>query len=194
MRYKILSVLAASAALAPFMAQAEDLSYTYVEAGYLTTNFDEFNESLGGFGLRASIEITDKFFAFGTYADQKTDVAGYDIKFQPWELGVGYAYPITDSVDLYGTVGYISVDADAPSFVANTEDDGYQLGVGLRTRFAERFEVEGVAQYQNLSDFGDEIQFDFMGRWYVIEHLALGLGYSVGDETDTFAGSVRWEF
>jgi hypothetical protein len=80
--------------------------------------------------------------------------------------------------------------------VRNSEDDGYQLGVGLRTRFAERFEVEGVAQYQNLSDFGDEIQFDFMGRWYVIEHLALalGLGYSFGDETDTFAGSVRWEF
>jgi len=72
MRYKTLSVLAASAALAPFMAQAEGLSYTYVEAGYANTDIDEANETLGGWGLKGSFEITENIFVQGRYAAAAT--------------------------------------------------------------------------------------------------------------------------
>ena len=199
MRYKILSVLAASAALAPFMAQAEGLSYTYLEAGYLNTDIDEFNETVGGWGLKGSFEFTDNIFAFAEYTDQSASIRGGNIDLAGWNVGAGYAWPIADQTDIYGTIGYVSVDADLPSryndlIDVDPEDDGYSLGLGIRTRFAESFEVEGTAQYANLSDFGDEFDFGIYGRWYVTDMLAFGVGYNIGDETSTFLGTVRLEF
>jgi opacity protein-like surface antigen len=201
MRYKTLSALIATAAFAPFVAQAEGLSYTFLEAGYLNTDIDEFDETVGGWGLKGSFEITDNIFAFANYADQSAEIGRGlgDIDLQGWDLGVGYAYPIAKQTDIYGTIGYVSVDADLPEWTeefidSDPEDNGYSLGLGIRTRFAERFEVEGTAQYANLSDFGDEFQFDFQGRWYITDMFALGVGYIAGDETSTFYGGVRMEF
>ena len=197
MRYKILSVLAASAALAPFMAQAEGLSYTYVEVGYANTDIDEVNETVGGWGLKGSVEITENIFVQGRYADQKTDVRdGGEVTLQPWDFSIGYAWPIADQVDIYGTVGYLNFDLDVPnSFeLRNTSDDGYTLGLGIRSRFAEKFEVEGTAKYANVSDYGDEFDFGVFGRWYVTDMFALTAGYNIGDETSTFWGGVRMEF
>jgi len=198
-RSKILSVLAASAALVPFMAQAEGLSYTYIEGGYFNTDIDDFSETVGGWGLKGSFEFTENIFGFAEFKDQSANVGGGNIDFASWNVGVGYAWPIADQTDIYGTLGYVSVDADLPNswndFIdVDPEDDGYSLGLGIRTRFAERFEVEGTARYSNLSDFGDEFDFGAFGRWYVTDMVALGVGYVAGDETSTFLGTVRLEF
>jgi hypothetical protein len=196
MKFRIISALVASAAILPFAAQAEGLSYTYVEAGYLNTDLDEFNETVGGWGLKGSFEITDNIFVYGRYQDQSANVGGGEIKFQPWDLGVGYAWPIADQTDIYGTVGYTSFDADVPARFGfrNASDDGYTLGAGIRTRFAEQFEVEGTARYANLSDYGDEFDFGIYGRWYITDMFAVGLQYNAGDETSTFGASLRLEF
>jgi len=196
MRFKIASTLVASAALLPFMASAEGLSYTYVEAGYANTDLDESNETVGGWGLKGSFEITENIFVQARYFDQKTSTSFGDVKFQPWNLAIGYAWPLAEQTDIYGTVGYTSLDLDVPNSlgVTNTSDDGYTLGAGIRTRFAERFEVEGTAQYANLSDYGDEFDFGIYGRWYITDMFALGVGYNIGDETSTFWGGVRLEF
>ena len=49
---KIIPAIAATAAFVPFMAQAEGLSYTYAEAGWLQSDINEFDEDLGGWGLK----------------------------------------------------------------------------------------------------------------------------------------------
>lgn len=196
MRFKIISAVIAAAAFVPFMAQAEGLSYSYLEAGYLNTDLDESGETVGGWGLKGSWEFVDNWFAYGRYADQKTDVRGGEIKFQPWDVGVGYAWPLAEQTDIYGTVGYASVDLDVPTAagIRNTNDDGYTLGAGIRTRFAESFEVEGTFKYQNLSDYGDEFDFGVQGRWYLTDMFALAVGYNAGDETSTFYGGLRLQF
>jgi opacity protein-like surface antigen len=196
MRFKIISAVIASAAFVPFLAQAEGLSYSYLEAGYLNTDLDESSETVGGWGLKGSWEFVDNWFAYGRYADQKTDVRGGEIKFQPWDIGLGYAWPLAEQTDIYGTVGYASVDLDVPTAagIRNTNDDGYTLGAGIRTRFAESFEVEGTFKYQNLSDYGDEFDFGVQGRWYITDMFALAVGYNAGDETSTFYGGLRLQF
>lgn len=195
MRSRVLSVLAASAALAPFMAQAEGLSYTYAEAAWLQSDINEFDEDLGGFGLRASWEIVDHVFVFGRYADQKTDArGGGEFKFQPWDLGVGYAYPVNESFDVYGTLSYSNIDADAPGQARNTSDDGYTLGVGGRTRLAEQLELEGAVKYANFSDYGDNTAFEFAARWFFTDAFAVGVEVTAGDEVDTLGAGVRYQF
>jgi len=191
---KFITVIAATAAFVPFMAQAEGLSYTYAEAGWLQSDIDEFNEDLGGWGLRASWEIVDNFFVFGRYADQKTDTRAGEFTFQPWDLGVGYAYPINDTLDIYGTVSYSNIDADAPSYVKNTSDDGYTLGLGARTRVIEKLELEGTVKYANFSDYGSNTSFEFAGRYFFTDAFALGLEYTAGSELDTFGAMLRYQF
>ena len=191
---KILTVIAATAAFVPFMAQAEGLSYTYAEAGWLQSDIDNFNEELGGWGLRASWEIVDNFFVFGRYADQSTNARGGEFTFQPWDLGVGYAYPVNDTLDIYGTVSYSNIDADAPSYVKNTSDDGYTLGLGARTRLIEKLELEGTVKYADFSDYGSNTAFEFAGRWFFTDAFAFGLEYSAGSELDTFGAMLRYQF
>jgi opacity protein-like surface antigen len=191
---KIFTALAATAAFVPFMAQAEGLSYTYAEAGWVSSEIDQFDEKLGGWALKGSFEIIDNLFVYGRYADQKTDTSAGEFTFQPWDIGVGYAFPITETFDVYGTVGYSSIDADAPSFVKNTSDDGYTLGLGARTRVIEKLELEGVVKYANFSDYGDNTSFEFAGRWFFTDAFALGLEYTAGDEFDTFGAGVRYQF
>ena len=191
---KILTVIAATAAFVPFMAQAEGLSYTYAEAGWVQSDIDAFNEELGGWGLRASWEIVDNFFVFGRYADQKTTVRGGEYTFQPWDLGVGYAFPINETFDIYGTASYSNIDADAPGFVKNTDDDGYTLGLGARARLIEKLELEGAVKYANFSDYGSNTAFEVDGRWFFTDAFALGAQYSLGDDIDTLGVYLRYQF
>ena len=74
MRFKFASALAASAAFVPFLAQAEGLSYSYLDAAYVNTDIDRFDEDVDGFALRGSYELTNNVFVFAGYADQGTSV------------------------------------------------------------------------------------------------------------------------
>lgn len=72
-------VLALALAL-PLGAQAGDFSYTYVEAGWGTTELDVGDEvgsvDFDGWLLRGSVALGDTFFLADEYASQTNDDAG----------------------------------------------------------------------------------------------------------------------
>ncbi len=193
MRFKFASALAASAAFVPFLAQAEGLSYSYVDAAYLNTDIDRFNETVDGFGLRGSYELTNNVFVFAGYADQSTSVAGFDIDLQSYNLGLGYAWPLGKALDLYGKVGYVNAEADLQG-VGSADDDGYSLAVGLRGRAVEQLELEGAVSYVDLSDSGDDTTLDLGARWYFTPQFAFGVEGSFGNDATTYGVGVRWNF
>lgn len=192
MRFKTLFALAASTALLPCLAQAEGLSYSYLEGAYVNTDIDGFNDELDGFALRGSFEITDQVFMFAGYSNQSTSIVGTDVDFEQMGIGIGYAWPISTTADIFGRVGYVQAEADAGGF--EIDDDGYQLGVGLRGRVAEQFELEGALNYTDLSDSGDDTSFGIGGRWFFTEQFALGLEAEFGDDVTTYGVGVRWNF
>ena len=116
MRFKFASALAASAAFVPYLAQADGLSYSYLDAAYLNTDVDQYDDTVDGFGVRGSYELTDNVFVFAGYADQGTSVAGIDIDLQSYNFGLGYAWPLAKALDLYGKVGYVNAKADVDGF------------------------------------------------------------------------------
>ena len=193
MRFKFASALAASAALVPFFAQAEGLSYSYVDAAYVNTDIDRFDEDVDGFALRGSYEITNNVFVFAGYADQGTSVGGFDIDLQTYNLGLGYAWPLGSALDVYGKVGYVSAEADVQG-LGDADDDGYSLAVGLRGRAVEQLELEGAVSYVDLSDSGDDTTLDLGARWYFTPQLAFGVEGSFGDDANTYGLGVRWNF
>jgi hypothetical protein len=192
MRFKSLSALAAASALLPFLAQAEGLSYSYVEGAYINTDVDQFDEEVDGFALRGSFEVTDQVFLFAGYDTQSTSIFGTDLDLERFNLGGGYAWSIGPSADVYGKIGYVQYEADAGGF--DVDDDGYMLGVGLRGRVAEQLELEGGLNYVDLSDSGDDTSVVLGARWFFTDQLAGGVEGEFGDDFSTYGINVRWDF
>ena len=193
MRFKLIPALAATAAFVPFLAHADGISWSYLEAGYVNTDIDRFDEDVDGFALRGSYELTDEVFVFAGYTDQSTSVAGRDLDVQSWNLGLGYAWPLGEALDLYGKLGYVSAEADLEGF-GDADDDGYSLAVGLRGRAVEQLELEGAVSYVDLSDSGDDTTLDLGARWYFTPQFAFGVEGSFGDDANAYGLGVRWSF
>ena len=93
MRLNLVSAIAALGAMLPLMTHADELSYSYLDPAYVTTDYDGFDEEVDGFALRGSLEVTDQLFAFAGYTDQSTDVFGEDLELRTMSIGGGYAWP-----------------------------------------------------------------------------------------------------
>jgi hypothetical protein len=189
-------VLAAALALTPLVAGAQagntDISYSYLEAGYVTSDVDGISKDLDGWLLRGSFEPVENLFIYGRYLDQSVTIRGVDVDGQDWALGVGYAFPLADKLDLYGKAGYVSAEASAGGL--DLDDDGYELGVGLRARPLDPLELEGTVTYVDLSDSGDDTSFGLGARWYIVDQFAIGLEGNWGDDADTYGIGFRWAF
>jgi hypothetical protein len=192
MKRKLSLVAAALALMAPIAAtQAEEIGYTYVDLGYVTTDIDGIRKDVDGFVLRGSLEVADNWFVYGRYSDQGADFSGHDVDVERYSVGGGYAWTFAENMDLFGKLGYTEVDASGEH---HGDDDGYELGVGIRARPLTALELEGSINYVDLSDRGDDTSFGVAGLWYIAEHLALAVEGEFADEEKTYGVGFRWEF
>jgi hypothetical protein len=194
MRAYRLASLAAVLALSPSLVLAEGPDYSFLEAGYVTTNVDNFNTDIDGFVLRGSFEFTDNWFGYGRYLDQSTDIAGTTIDVAQWSIGAGYAWPVNDATDIYGKAGYVEADAEVDAFNAHASDNGYELSVGMRGFAMEQFEYEGAVNYTDLSDSGDTTSVGIAARWYFMPQFAVGLEGEFGEDANSYGLGARWKF
>jgi hypothetical protein len=185
-------LLAATLAFAPLFARAEGPSYSFVEAGYVVTDIDDFDEEFDGFVVRGSFEFVENWFLYARYLDQSAEVFDIDVDATQAALGVGYAFPLTEAMDLYGKLGYTEVEFDV--FGESLDDDGYELSVGLRGSVMEQLELEGALNYFDLSDSGDDTSLGLAARWYFMPQFALGIEGEFGDDANSYGVGVRWEF
>lgn len=180
MRYSILLGSIVAFGLAQ-QAMADDLSYTYVEAGY----FNADDVDLDGFDIKGSYGFTDLLHGFASYSDGSFDGGG-DLK--AYEVGLGLNYSLNPAIDAIGTLSYVNADYDVGS------DDGYKLSARLRGRVGSGFELEGGVNYVDLNDAGDNTYFDVGGRYYFTPAFALGAGVEVDNDDETWRVSFRYNF
>ena len=198
MRSKLLSALvAASLGLAATANAADDVTYSYADFAYVTTDIDGVDEDLDGFALRGSLEITDQAFLFGTYADQSAESGGVDVDYATFTLGGGYAWSLSDSADLYGKLGYVSaeVEVTVPGLGGfSVDDDGFLLGFGLRSRVSQQFELEGAVNYTDFSEGGDDTSLGAAARWFFTDQFSAFAEGEFGDDVTTYGVGMRWSF
>lgn len=183
---KIVKALIGSALLAatPLAAQADDMSYSYVDLGWVNVNPDGAG-SEDGFGLRGSIGFAENFFGYAEYSN--FDVAGTDVDL--YTVGFGGHYGISDRVHLQGRIGYAKFDAGA------FDEDGYEVVAGVRGQAAESFELEGNVYYTDFGGAGgDDTELGVGGRYFFTENFGLGAEYRFGDDGDTAIVHVRFQF
>ena len=198
MRSKLLFTMVAASLALPLVAAAGDnVSYSYADLAYVTTDIDGVDEDLDGFALRGSFEITDQVFLFGNYTDQSADAGGASVDYTTMTLGGGYAWPLSDHTDLYGKLGYATaeVEVDVPGFGGvSVDDDGFMLGMGLRGRVSQQFELEGAVNYYDFSDSGDDTSLGAAARWFFTDQFSAFAEGEFGDDVSTYGIGMRWNF
>jgi hypothetical protein len=188
---KIVKVMLGSLMLAaaPLAAQAEDMSYSYVDLAYVETDFDGIGPSADGFGLRGSIGFAENWLAFAEYSAQSVS----DVDVDTMAVGFGGHYGLTETLDLVGHLGYVQVDLSAPGGL-EADDDGFLFDLGLRGRVGTGVELEGGARYTDLSDSGDDTSIFVGGRYHFNQTWALGAEYQSGSDTSSILAYVRASF
>lgn len=137
----------ALAAAFSMSASASEISYTYVEGGYVNLDGDA-----DGFGLRGSLNFGDSnFYGFAGYSQVEIDGTSFDI--DATNIGFGYHHALSERAHLLAELSYVNADAGI------VDADGYRASVGVRGAFSDN--VEGVLK-ANYTD-GNDLDGDFSG-------------------------------
>lgn len=181
----ILGSLAALGVSGPVLAQ-DALSYSYFELGYINSE----NGGLDGNGpnLFGTFALTEMAHLFGSYSDQDLDF-GIGVKFL--QLGGGLNFSLSDTVDLVTRLSLVEVEVDGPNF--SNDDDGYALGVFLRTRAAEKFDLTAGLNYQDLDNGGEDTAITAGLRYYLTTRIAAGIDLLQNDDDTTYILSGRYD-
>jgi len=177
---KIVNAMVGSLLLAavPLAAQAGDMSYSYIEAGYNEADLDSVADG-DGFAVRGSIGFAENFFAFAEYA---TFGFPASVDLDQISVGLGGHLGISDRVDLVGRVGYTEFDLSVPGLGSDSAD-GYLVSAGIRGQVTDSFELEGHAVHTDLgSDVGDSTALVIGGRYFFTKNFAVGAEYRTGDD------------
>ena len=137
-------------------AMASPFSYTNLDLGYSWGNAEVLGESeldldLDGFFVSGRYEITNNFFAYGSYEDAniESDFSSFlgDFDVDTWraELGIGGYAGLGGCADVYYTVGYKYTELD---FGGDDQALGnIELNVGLRWAPATWVEINPYVEY-----------------------------------------------
>lgn len=185
-----LRTLMVAGAMLPLGATAQDLDYTFVEAAYVNAEMDAgpFDIDGDGLELRGSVLITDTVFLIGEYASYDYD-RGVDVT--DYSLGAGMRWGLKPELDLVGDIGWLWREIDRPP-APDIDDDGFQLGVGLRARVHDAIEVQAGIRHIDLDD--SDTYLTLGGRYYLTDNVAVGLGLRLNDGDTGWSLGIRAEF
>lgn len=171
-------------------AVASDFNYSYVELGWMQSEFDDLDADGDGFGIRGSMEFTDALHGFVSYSDQSYD---FDVGGEFIEIGVGYAWSMSRNLDIVGRLAYLDTSFDIPGF-GDVSDDGFALGGYLRGRPTPSLEVTGGVDLVDYSEGGSDEQFGLGARYFFTKQFAAGLDMSFNDFGTTYTLGGRMTF
>lgn len=157
------------------------LSYTWIEANYLWSDFDAIDDSLDGWEARASWEIPLGIFLQGSYSQLSGDA---DV--DTWRFGVGWHLPIGQKFDVYGILSATGQD------IEDENEDGIAAEVGGRFLLGEKIELNGRVLWADLDDSNSGVGVG--GRFYFTPALSAGLNVDFEEDREAYAAGLRFQF
>jgi hypothetical protein len=217
----------------PVVASAQALNFNYIEANYVNVDVDlseSFTDIDGtfsldsdsgdGFQVGGAWEIWENLHLFGEYSqagqdldlgasvDGETLSVSGDFDVIRWRVGVGYAFPASDVMSVYGRVSYDNIEfkdlkVEGENF-GSADDDGVGAELGVLWAATPQFHLQPYVRYTSvgqveLSDddtsdsFDSDVLVGISGRWFVTANFALQAGYEAG-EINTWNVGGRFAF
>lgn len=188
----------ASPAFAKVTDSAPDFSF--VEANFIKMDIDVPGEDVeleaDGIEFKGAFEISDKAFMHFSYSNPELDIV--DVGMDMYTVGVGARHALSARTSLFGTVDYIRVETDDVSFGYDTLNgesfNGFGLNAGVKSRIAPEIELTGILSYADVDEVDDGVSATAEVRYFFTNELAVGLSYTVAEDTDTLSVGARYSF
>ena len=193
--------IAAATSLAAFsqLTAAAGFDYTFAEAGY--RNVDSDSGSGDGFRVALSYGATDYIHVIAEYTrlwiDDIDNASSVDIDLDEFQLGLGGHYPITDKIDLVGTLSYVDDEytgkarPDGLGFKTNINEseEGYEARIYGRIQALKKLEMTPHVIHRDVSNsetgFGIGMVYDLTSKFAIRFE---GTHYSDESTNDLFLG------
>lgn len=182
MRSTLILVLLALSATA-----SAEFDYNYFEFAYSDIEFDDIDVDGDSLGIGASYALNEDFHVFAAYQSADLD---FSVDSTAFGVGVGYHTSVSPVVDLLASVSYQFVEVDVPGF-GDSDDDGFELGVGLRFAANEQFELNAGISYVDFGDGGDDTALSVAGLYDFTDAFTMGLGGSFSDDVTSISLIAR---
>ncbi len=167
----------ASLALAPAAVLADSPDYTYIEGGYINSDFDG-GGSADGFAIGGSAEVGENIFIVAGFS--RVSDAGQDLDILT--AGIGYKSAVSDTTDVNVSIRYVDVDLSGFG-----SEDGYALDASLRSMVSNEFELNGGITYIDLGGGGgDDTAFHVGGVYSFNDSFAVIGDVSFSNDVTTF--------
>lgn len=224
------AALAVAAALGvPAAAAAQDSRFNYFEGGIVAGFVNdvetsgtvtgngplEFETDADGGGfIGGAWQFAENLHLFGEYASLSqelevsdgVDTVSGEFDVVRWRIGVGYAYPFSDTTVFYGRLSFDSLefkDAQVAGFDLDADVDETGVGgeVGVIWAATPTIQLQGHLRYTSVGGVADEgsdafesdVLVGLNGRWQFRPNLALVTGYEFGKIT-TWNLGLRFSF
>lgn len=169
---------------------AEGFDYTFIQATYGHIDFSDIDADGDGFGISGSFAIADEFHLFAGYQLVGLD---FDVDASEFDLGIGFNTPISDKIDVIAQLAYVRAEVDAP-ILGSVTDDGYGIGLGLRTAPSESVELNVGVNYVDFGDGGDDTALGAGVLYNFTDTFSVGLSGSWSDNTSALQIGGRFYF
>ena len=183
----------------------EGPDWTYLEASYLSSeidlgvsNFDDLEPD--GWEIGGSVGLGEWFFINGAYSQESDNVKinGYkiDLDLDRYYVGLGAAWSVTNTTDLYGRAAYEGWKSE-PSALgqeADNDEDGYSVSVGVRSKLWKILELKGEIGTIDVDEFVENEARAEVGAYYTMRYFTVGASYIWIDDLETFKATLRYEF
>lgn len=179
-------MLLASLLAVPAVSMAEGLSYSYLEASYVSIDIDGGGEA-DGFNLAGSYLLGKNVFLAADYSMLDVDGGG---ELDLGNFGVGLRHGLTGTVDAVASASLVFADVSAGG--ASDDDTGYRIQGGVRAALGKA-ELNGGIAYRDVFDDGQTI-FAVGGLYNFTPNIAAVAGAEFEEDATSFKIGGRYNF
>ena len=195
-------LIAGALAALPLSAFAQNLSYSYLEGGYLKAtqedgNADDFD--FDGFTVGASGKIGENFFLFGDYRQLESDtVGGTRVDINTGRVGLGFIIPVNANFDITAGGGAAFAKFDYKGSGAgltpdDNDDTGYFVQSIARAKVLPALEINGGYRYEKVFDESEST--GLIGAVFNFTPAFAAVGnYEFGDDFNSYVLGGRFNF
>lgn len=198
------ATIAGAPALPARQSAAQDfqLSYTFVEASYSSTDIDAIDESTDGYGARGSLGLFEFLYVFIDYVREDVEFGADEVTADSFGLGVGGHLDLTPELHAVGEVSWVYDDLNSDTVAELDEsDDGFTAFAGLRWLALPwdrgGLELNGGFRWidrKALLSEEETAAWEVGARLHFINHLSVGLGYQFLEDDSRYTAGLRFSF
>ncbi|MCK6445940.1 MAG: porin family protein [Planctomycetes bacterium] len=192
----------------PFETNADScFSYTYLQAGYYSTDVDAYDESSDAVYARVSLGLFEVLHVFGEYSaetlkDAKVGAGSGDVDNDTFALGAGLHFSLSPRFDVVGEAAWVYDDLSSDDF-SNLDDtnSGVMAFVGGRWMAVPwaggGLELDGGYRWHDREALFSD---DRIGAWeaglrvHVLEFLSVGATATFLEDDDRIGLDARISF